>query len=366
MSDLKQEIANGLHEEVKKVGNWLTRITPQTNPLLIAFCSQHLQTLLSAMKELEAIPDNTQEQPVSILKTSVQQLPAPVPVLVPKSQPLIMPSYRPPHRGRGLGNRLTDFGKQIVIVFLGLDGGELPKNLREASSKAWADELKQDPSDRRANTVYMRARNLFLTALPKVKVNLFSNQIPAEDTELYERITARYPGMTVEQFDEITAHYKKDSRLSESETSDLPEAAAGETPDESEVFLHEDMDDRSSKVSKPQTEWLQTIWAILFHPNGATLNQAELIGRLGISNLSFDPVVMGALKNMHLIISGNLISPEQQFTDIIIETWRDHTLLEILQSIHRGSSEELSLDQLKKEISNVEKSIHPKEKERAS
>ena len=335
---LQEEVTQSLRNQVKTAGEWLSKVSADTPQAFIALCLNYIQQLLTTIQEVSKLDFSSLGEAKAIT-------PLVSPTLLEKAAP--MPSTR-----RGMGQStpkgpMTDYCKQAIGVMLALDGGALPINLAEVGVKTWEEEYKQNPSPEIRQKLYNRTRGAFFQGLARVREVLTTGNVPEADKDLFDRIIHRYPGMSAAQLDEIIAHYSQGLRSRPSRQEDPPANNPGGA---------------GASVPKPQTEWMQPIWAILFHPEGQSLDKAELMRRTSLSDAFLEPVMFGALKSLDSIMTGNMDSPEPAFTNAVSANWPNKDLLEILSSISTGAEGELSLVSLHREINNAPQDESPRAK----
>jgi len=347
---LKDEVVQTLRNQLKTAAEWLSKVEADTPQTFIAWSLSYMQQLTTATQELSKIEFPGAGATVTIPGPAVAGR-------VPEADSPRRrgrPSQQHVHGSRG---GLSDYHKQAIAVMLSLRGGELPPNIAEVGVKTWKKEYNEDPSPSTRQRLYLRARQAFQVGLPRFREVLAAGNIPETEKDFYERIFVRYPNMTVAQLDEIIAHYEQGRRVRSANKGNKTDRRTPPPPPDPDSN-----DDEGATIPKPKTEWLQPLWAVLFHPNGPSLNRQEVMRRTGLGEQFFEPVMFGAIKNLHSIMSGDTPSPEPAFTDAIASDWPNQDLLEILTSISTGPEGELSLVSLHKEINNVQQDKSPRAK----
>lgn len=323
----KTEIAENLRGQLKTTAEWLSEVSADTPQSFITWCLNYMQQLTVASQELSKIDLTSRDKPLAV-KLSI-------PIKTLQTQQ----------------GGFSEYQKQALSVILALAGGNLPVSITEVAQKAWKKEWSEDTR----STLYQRANNAFRIGLPRIRSVVKTGQIPGVDREFYEKLYARYPKLTVLQLDQIIQHYQQHK-------SKMGRPAGGGQSKQQPRPGKDTEEHEGAVVDKPQTDWLQPVWAMLFHPKGASLDTNELIRRTGLNQQFLEPVTLAALKNLDPILAGKVASPEEEFTDAIASRWPKMNIAKILTSISTDAEGELSLVSLRKEISNVPQDKSPRAK----
>lgn len=231
---------------------------------------------------------------------------------------------------------LTEYAKRAFSVLLGLDGEAPPETRWKAAQIAWKEELELE-SGKNIEKFYSRLKQAMKTGLPRLKSVLDGKLMPlAADSEFYEKLSGCYPGITSEALDELLAPFHRRGNKT------------GQSRQRHTRIVSERVDEEGFPM--PSTEWLQPLWALFLHPKGPTLDRFELCRRVNLTFEFIEPIIVGGLKNLQAILSGEMADPEPQFTRALIERWPGKTLVGILDSIKTDADTELTLTAFGKEV----------------